>query len=249
MIIALLLLCALFAKQPVVVPILQPPTVANHYPFVESIPLPPGYSRIPVQDRSYAAWLRHLPLRSDQTVYLWNGQRKANQSAQYAVVDLPIGNQDLQQCADVIMRLRAEWLFQNGRANEIDFIDNNRTHYALQKGEDLNTYLKKVFVHCGTASLEKQLANKSGLRQVEGGDVLIKGGSPGHAMLVMDVAQNAAGKRIFLLAQGYMPAQDIHVVRNPNESALSPWYDAWIQEQVNTPEWTFYRPCLKTWDN
>jgi len=47
---------------------------------------------------------------------------------------------------------------------------------------------------------------------IEPGDVMIRAGSPGHAMLVVDVAEDERGRRIYLLAQSYMPAQDIHIV-------------------------------------
>ena len=60
----------------------------------------------------------------------------------------------------------------------------------------------------------------------------------GHAMIVMDVAENPKTKdKAFLLAQSYMPAQDIHIVRNPIGGA---WYrlEA-LGNQLNTPEWTF----------
>ena len=36
-------------------------------------------------------------------------------------------------------------------------------------------------------------------------------------MIVADVAFNKKGEKIFILAQGYMPAQDIHIVKNPME--------------------------------
>ena len=48
------------------------------------------------------------------------------------------------------------------------------------------------------------------------GDVFIKGGSPGHAVIVVDVAiYTQTGKKVFLLAQSYMPAQQIHILVNP----------------------------------
>jgi len=38
-------------------------------------------------------------------VFLYNGKIKQNQQAQFAVLDIGIGNKDLQQCADIILRL------------------------------------------------------------------------------------------------------------------------------------------------
>jgi hypothetical protein len=42
------------------------------------------------------------------------------------------------------------------------------------------------------------------------GHVLIQGGSPGHAVLLVD----AAGERLYLPAQSTMPARDIHRLKN-----------------------------------
>ena len=49
-----------------------------------------------------------------------------------------------------------------------------------------------------------------------------------------------------MLAQSYMPAQDIHVLRN--DGALNPWY-AVIPgaTELQTPEWTFKTNQLRRW--
>ena len=77
--------------------------------------------------------------------------------------------------------------------------------------------------------------------------MFIQGGSPGHAIIVMDVAKNdSSGDVIFLLAQSYMPAQDIHVLKNYNREDISPWFSVSdINDKLNTPEWTFYKDDLK----
>jgi hypothetical protein len=105
-----------------------------------------------------------------------------------------------------------------------------------------------VFSYCGTLSLEKQLVPVSRFGDILPGDVLIRGGSPGHAMIVMDVAVDAAGHKAYLLAQSYMPAQEIHIVKNPMDGQLSPWYR--VDEKadvIDTPEWTFYPYQLRRW--
>src|ERR1700744_4169353 len=91
----------------------------NPYPSIGSIPLPPGYHR--VQGDPFADWLRRIPLKKDRTVYLYNGQPKLNQDAQFAVLDISVGHQDLQQCADAVMRLRAEYLYARHNFINIDF--------------------------------------------------------------------------------------------------------------------------------
>jgi len=225
-------------------------SIENPYPNIAAIPLPEGYKRLPADGGSFAAWLRQLPLKKNKTVYLYNSMPKANQASQFAVIDISTGNKDLQQCADAVMRLRAEYLYGQKRYTAIDFTDNNRNHYRLPAGASrpvFNQYLEKVFAWCGTASLEKQLMPVADKRQLAAGDVLIKGGSPGHAMMVMDIAENNAGEKIFLLAQSYMPAQDMHIVLNPQNKRLSPWYQANGKLLIETPEWDFKMPCLRKW--
>lgn len=217
---------------------------------VKNIPLPPGYERLPAADASFAAWLRNRPLKNSNTVYLYNGMLKRNQDAQFAVLDIPVGKQDLQQCADAVMRLRAEYLYDRERWNEILFTDNNRKAYRYQNGKDrpaFESYLRNVFSWCGSASLEKQLKPAGSISQITPGDVLIKGGYPGHAVIVMDAAINARGERIYLLAQSYMPAQDIHILKNPANGRLSPWYKAVDNQRIITPEWVFETHQLRRW--
>lgn len=238
--------------------------------LINNIPAPQGYNRTKVSNHSFAAWLRHLPLKEDKVVYLYNGEKKYNQSAQYSVVDISIGNKDLQQCADAVMRLRAEYLFAtdnipaihfnytNGvkisfdkwskgyypklRGNKVDWVasSNNNSYTSFMK------YMNNIFMYAGTASLEKELETIP-LKDIKAGDVFIKGGFPGHAVIVMDVAiHETTGDKCFMLAQSYMPAQNIHILNNPNNSDLSPWYSVKeCQNDVSTPEWTFSVNQLK----
>jgi len=43
----------------------------------------------------------------------FSGEKIANQNNHEAVFNLDVGNQDLQQCADAIIRLRSEYLFKS----------------------------------------------------------------------------------------------------------------------------------------
>lgn len=220
---------------------------------VGDIPLPEGYQRVTCPAGSFGAWLRNVGIKKDKTVYLYNGQRKENQDAQYVVLDIPVGHKDLQQCADAVMRLRAQYLYGQKRYSEIWFSDNSGKKHsytaAVTDSLKFQRYLENVYAWCGTLSLDKQLhAVKGGFTDIQPGDVLIKGGSPGHAVTVMDVAVNAAGKKIYLLSQSYMPAQDIHVLKNPADGNLSPWYEAKTGNAlIYTPEWYFEPTQLKRW--
>lgn len=217
---------------------------------IHQIPLPEGYTRKKYGAGSFAGWLQQVGLKKDRTVYLYDGRKKNNQQAQYAVLNISVGNKDLQQCADAVMRLRAEHLFEQKAYDNILFTDNAGTAYQFGKPytrDNFNNYLQRVFGMCGSASLAKQLTAVKNFEDIETGDVIIRGGFPGHAVIVMDMAVNTEGKKIYLLAQSYMPAQDIHVLVNPNNSDFSPWYEVDDEEKVVTPEYVFGRNELKSW--
>jgi Domain of unknown function (4846) len=226
------------------------PAAANPYKQIKSIPLPTGFERVKADSASFSGYLRNIGLKEQTTVHLYNGQPKRNQTAQYALLNISVGNTDLQQCADAVIRLRAEYFFSQKQFNQIIFFDNENTAYTFSAPytrEHFTTYLNRVFGMCGSASLSKQLKAVQNFADIEPGDVLIRGGFPGHAVIVMDVAENDSGKKMYLLAQSYMPAQDIHVLKNPVNKDLSPWYEVNNNQIIRTPEYTFTQNELKRW--
>jgi len=209
-----------------------------------------GFRRSPLDTSSFGHWLRQLPLAADPIVYLYNGRPKANQDVQVAVLDVPVGRKDLQQCADACMRLRAEFLLARGRTREIVFRDNHGRAYSMgpYRGRPaFERYLEQVYAFCGTLSLEKQLSRIPETIAVRPGDIIIRGGSPGHAVMVLDMAEDAQGNRVYLLAQSYMPAQQIHILRNPSDPARSPWYRIVPGRELRTPEWIFSPAVVRRW--
>ncbi len=230
----------------------------------DRILLPSGYSRISSDSTSFTTYLRNLKLKPDgSTVKLFSGIDKPWQHVHVAVIDMEIGKKDLQQCADACMRLRAEYLWKTKQFDKIHFnltngfkmeyskwregnrlqVDGNKTSWKMTGNastsyESFRSYLDQVFMYAGTLSIEKELVEKS-LNEILPGDVFVVGGSPGHAAMVADVAVNDSGEKIFLLAQGYMPAQEIHIIKNPNDETLSPWFSNQFSGALETMEWTF----------
>jgi hypothetical protein len=212
---------------------------------------PAGFVRVPVAAGGWGEWLRALPMKPDGApVLLYTGARKWRQDVHAAVVDIDTGNRDLQQCADAIMRLRAEWLFAAGRSSEIAFddTDGKRLRFQSVAARDyagLRKYLTRVFAYAGTYSLAREL-KPADPATLAIGDVFIKGGFPGHAVLVADLVEHPETKeRRFLLLQSYMPAQEVHVLKNPADG--SPWYPADFAWPLVTPEWTFAAGSLRRW--
>jgi hypothetical protein len=231
---------------------------------------PEGYQRIEADSNSFAFYLRYLPLKPAGTkVKYYDGRTKYNSHVAAAVIDIPVGNKDLQQCADAVIRLRAEYLRNSDREDEIVFnftngtpaswpkweegyrcyvdgnnVDWRKTRDRSDSYENFGAYLETVFMYAGSLSLEKEL-DEGKISEIKPGDVFIIGGSPGHAVIVVDVAVNTEGKRIFMLAQSYMPAQDIHVLINPVDREMSPWYYLNGGEELDTPEWDFAPGSLR----
>jgi hypothetical protein len=233
-------------------------TGAEAETLAQRIKPPAGFARVPVADDSWGAWLRGLPLKpAGSPVLLYNGEQKWRQDVHAAVIDIDVGDRDLQQCADAIMRLRGEWLFASGRAGEIAFTytDGKRHAFAARTSHDyasFRKYMMLVFAYAGTYSLEHELKPVARVDIAAGkiaiGDVFIKGGFPGHAVLVADMVENKqTGERRFLLIQSYMPAQQMHVLKNPAAADGSPWYPATFSGPRVTPEWTFGESALRRW--
>ena len=107
--------------------------IDNPYRKISDIPLLEGYVRPQNSIGSFGEWLRNIDLKKDKTVYKFDGIRKLNQSAQFAVLNISVGKKDLQQCADAVMRLRAEYLYSLKKFEEIIFTDNNGVPYKFNQ--------------------------------------------------------------------------------------------------------------------
>jgi hypothetical protein len=162
------------------------------------------------------------------------------------------------------MRLRAEYLWSAKKFEAIHFnftsghnskwldwksgkrpvVKGNQVSFVQKAAADgsyanFKQYMTDIFNWAGTSSLSKEL-KKVEMKDMQIGDVFIQGGFPGHAVTVVDMAETAAtGEKLFLIAQSYMPAQQIHVLRNPSDEKLSPWYKIKSSGIIETPEWTF----------
>lgn len=230
---------------------------------------PAGFDRVGAISGSFAAYLRDIRLKpTGEPVHLYNGELKRTQNVHAAVVDLSVGKRDLQQCADAVMRLHAEHLYSSGSQDEIafDFTNGFKAEWKRwRQGERIrvsgNTctwtsgekpdashdqllrYLETVFTYAGSLSLQHELDRSTPVdlsaTDLRAGDVFIRGGSPGHAMIVMDVARHRNGHTAFLLAQSYMPAQEIHLVKNVRHPEMGAWFIRDGDDRLYTPEWTF----------
>ena len=195
-----------------------------------------GYTRTKEADGSLAEFLRNYAMEPDQSpVLLYDGSKKRNQK-QYDRIAFHFTNGfDAQytKWADGY-RIRV-----NG--NNVSWIKSAQPDTSY---DSLKDYLRIVFSYAGTASMDTE-AQPIPLSDLQVGDVFLKGGNPGHVVMVVDLCENADGKKAFLLAQGYMPAQQFHVLKNPAHED-DPWYyEDEVTYPFHTPEYTFQKGSLK----
>ena len=216
---------------------------------------PPGFSRTVIDTSSFGFYLRHLKLKPFGTrVKYYNGEPKNKSNVYISVIDMDIGNRDLQQCADAVMRLRSEYLYARKRYQDIhfNFVSDGLPRYYEEYNEGdhsygkFRKYLDYVFSYANTRSLSQELISLEDIEEMQIGDVFIKTGNPyGHAVIVIDMAKNPATcEKVYMLAQSYMPAQDIQVLINRENPGISPWYKL-DETTIVTPEWTFDPGDLK----
>jgi hypothetical protein len=230
---------------------------AIQFQKIADIPVPSGYERVKTDGASFGNYLRNLSLNTnDNKVYSFDGSVIMDETYgyQFAVVDMDIGKRDLQQCADAVMRLRAEYLYQEKKYGDIhfNFLSDSKARYYIDYAKTDRSYTKfrkymdYIFAYANTASLKKELTKVDKPENMQIGDVFIQSGRPfGHAVIVVDVAINKqTGDKIFIVAQSFMPAQSIHILKNKNKD-LNPWYSINFNEQIVFPSWTFYPNDLR----
>ncbi|HHT87748.1 MAG TPA: hypothetical protein GX002_01870 [Clostridiales bacterium] len=236
------------------------------------ISTPSGYTRISSEAYEITGFIRTIPLKADGSQVLkYDGNPIHNQDNHAAVFNIDIGNRDLQQCADSVMRIYAEYYWSIEEYDKIAFHLTNgfymnytkwREGYRIKvEGNDVKwvktasyddsyetffSYLNMVYAYAGTLSLAAE-STPITLDELLPGDILLEGGSPGHCVMVVDMAYNEEGSRCYLLAQGYMPAQDFHIFTNPLHPE-DPWYyEAEMDYPIRTPSWTFDEGSLMRW--
>ena len=158
----------------------------------ERYPVPNGYSRVKLEEKSFGEFLRSQKLKAyGEKVIYYNGREKANKGIYDSVFDVDIGDRDLHQCADAIILLRAEYLYANELYDEITFnfvsgftaeykkwmegyrikVEGNDVSYykaadPANTYESFRKYMDMVMAYASTLSLEKEL--ESILSSVDG---------------------------------------------------------------------------------
>lgn len=206
------------------------------------VSLSPATAEIPAA-HNWAGYLQNLP-EIKAPILNYRGEPVSNQWKHYAVLPFDVGRADLQQCADALIRIRAEFLFEEKRYSEISFRFTSGERFSYESflagkrpaasgsrnavytvssstnnHESLRKYLDIVYTYTNTIALERDLLPA---KDFAVGTVVVHGGSPGHCFLIIDETTNEKGQKVFKLAEGYMPAQTIYILKNPEDG--SPWH-------------------------
>lgn len=233
---------------------------------------PTGFFWINEQPGSFGEFITHFPLHPPNLpVRDFAGNPVEQQNHHAAILKISVGEKDLQQCADAWIRLYAEYLWLNKKFEDIgfEFTDTQffawddykigfRTKEVKKKVSFINTekfddsyenfqkYLEVIFRYAGTISLDRESIPIKNNLAIKTGDFIIKPGSPGHSVIIVGVARNLAGKRLYLLAESYMPAQDIHILVNHKNPKISPWYELDVDApETVTAKYTFKPTSIK----
>ncbi|MFZ4930295.1 DUF4846 domain-containing protein [Chryseobacterium sp. Mn2064] len=212
---------------------------------------PQNYQWIEEKTGSFGYFIENFTLKPyGSQILKYDGNPISTQHLHEAVFDIDTGSKDLQQCADAVIRLRAEYLYKAKKYDEIKFHftsgdlltwnDYKNGTRAFVNGNSVNfrkaaeldnsyknfrNYLDLIFNYAGTISLNKETKPVTRNSNLKTGDILITPGSPGHVVFIAGVCQNKEGKKLFLLGEGFTPAQSIHLLSNPFDKNISPWYD------------------------
>ena len=230
----------------------------------DRVSVPDGFKRVAYAKGSYQEYLRSYKLKAfgskiinyDNSEYFW-------QQGHIGILEIPVPKNGLQQCADALIRIRSEYLWDTNRKGEIGFnftsghycswkkyaegyrpkISGNKVSFHKTAGRDASKqnfykYLNLIYMYSGTLSLYNELKSVDA-KDLQIGDMLIKGGSPGHIVMICDEVVNVQGGKRYLLFQGNTPAQSVHLVKNLEDTTISPWYQLENNAVVPVSNYTF----------
>ena len=231
----------------------------------DRVGLPEGFTRVVYPEESFQEYIRNYKLKPHGTkVINYDGSAYGYQSGHVGVLDLPVPDNGLQQCADALIRIRSEYLWENNRTSEIGFnftsghycswskyaegyrpkikgskVTFHKTASPNYSKPNFYNYLNLIFTYSGTISLYHELPKITNVSDLSIGDMLIYAGSPGHVIMIMDEIQDEKGNKRFVMAQGNTPAQSVHMLKNVMDTDISPWYELEMGAYTEIPTYYF----------
>ncbi len=219
---------------------------------------PDGFTRVDAEPGSFGEYLQNFELKNiGEPAYVYNEETDTYEDESVAAgAAIAVFNQDItkyQQCADSIMRLYAEYLYEKGQYNKISFnfttgfpcdfkhwsegyrvsFDSRWNASWVKKANPstdratFDKYLDFVYQWANTASLQKQMTPVA-VDDIKIGDCFVITAeqmeeSLGHAVFIADMAVNEKGEKIYLIFEGTTPATQITLAKDNDET-----YGYWI---------------------
>ncbi|MFV0176321.1 DUF4846 domain-containing protein [Empedobacter falsenii] len=207
---------------------------------------PPNFSRNQNYN-NFGKWLNNISLKNSNTpVYTFDGQKKPNPNIYVGVLDLEQPKKNVQFNANAVMSLRLEYFYRSKKYLEMDKLAKVSTQpIPYSKYVDVDhSYSKYIeylqyYLENTNSNTMSELMKPINVKDLQIGDVFLQKGSiKNHAVIVMDLAEDNLGNKLFILAQSYYPSQDLQIITNPSNDLISPWYMA-KEGVLLTPEWRF----------
>jgi hypothetical protein len=218
---------------------------------------PEGFLRADIPEESFGAYLRALPLKQDGgVIYLHDGTIKPDGSFD-AVLDMKINNnRNRMRNTNFLLRLRAEYLYQTGRQDDISFhflsgfvfnfstwasgsrIKENENGKVVWQAASADAddsydalwdYLQWAYNYSNASAMKSDLLQAV---RTEAGCVFLSHGGA----VIADMAEDENGRAAILLVRGGDPEQEGYVVRNTGDAELSPWFIVPDNGIIQTPE-------------
>ena len=179
--------------------------------------------------------------------------KESDDSTVADLVAYDIKGRNLEQCMDILLRFRTEYLIENNRQNEIqfplpdglllswqDWANGQRpkfkgAHFYLEKigkpdssYRNLRRYLNTIFEYSSTQAFYHYYKNIDPA-DLQIGDFIVRKGDKGHAVMIVDLAQDKNGNLIALIGQGDTPACQFYLL---NYEKGNPWFPIDIKTDV-----------------
>jgi hypothetical protein len=220
--------------------------------------LPPfGYTKVETPASSFGEWLRFLPLYPvDRAVLDYEGNVIKMASQVIRVIQLDNPSHGMQQCADTVIRLWAEYLKSRDQLDQLELhtqngqssswrrwaagyrpvLKGNSFHWIKKESPTSNQtrelhfkeYITWLMQWTGTLALARDLSRVT-QSELDIGHMFVhpnrSGNNIGHISIIVDKAvQEGNSVPIYLIAWGFIPAQDFHIIQPPRNLPHYPWF-------------------------
>jgi len=227
--------------------------------------VPEGYTRTEYPVGSFQRFIQNYPLKtSGAKVINYDTSPYFYQSGHVGVLELSVPKNGLQQCADALIRLRSEYLWKTNQKSKIGFeftsghycswskyaqgyrpnirgnkVSFHKTAQPNYSKRNFYRFLNLIYAYSGTLSLYNELPKVTTSKNLQVGDMLVRPGTPGHIVMIVDEMKDTSGNKRFVLAQGNTPAQSVHMLKNLSNTNMSPWYKLPQQSFIEIPGYYF----------